>query len=251
VNATDPARLTTSDKLKVLALFGGVPAFFVAVIIYALYFHLPVADGPQERALVAAIRSRDVAAARAAIAAGASLTESLPVAEQKVEDSQIRGREYDSAAWVIVRGLDGAGWRSARDEERSRLVEIARAIFEAGGNPNASVSVGGRRAARGTRHLVVEAVENESPELIQVMIDAGLDMKGEGSGLALLNACSGDGSERRDAVALTLIRAGANVNFRERDTGSTPLRAAVYSRRVALIDALRRAGATESGEDPR
>jgi DNA-binding GntR family transcriptional regulator len=47
-----------------------VVGIFVGIFVYNHYFYYAIVDGPQERALVAAIRARDVDAARAAIAAG-------------------------------------------------------------------------------------------------------------------------------------------------------------------------------------
>ncbi len=236
---------TLSGRLGTIAFNVGVVGFvglLVGAFVWNHYFARPVADGPQERALVAAIRSRDVSAARAAIAAGASLTAPLPVVEDSFESRRQGGRQYHSTVWVIVREMVGMTFTGPGGEDRAKLVEIARAIFEAGGDPNASVSV-----SRGRKHYLIEdAVSYGDGELIQVMVDAGLDVRGEGAGSALLSACYVE----RDDVALTLIRAGANVNYRSR-TGETPLAAAVSSRRVALIDALKRAGASESGEGPR
>jgi ankyrin repeat protein len=79
-----------------------------------------------------------------------------------------------------------------------------------------------------------------------MMVDAGLDMKNEGVGLALVSACgsAGDDVEGQDAVALALIRAGADVNFRTR-SGETPLSTAVSFERRTMIDSLKRAGASE------
>ena len=235
---------TLSDRLGTIAFNVGLVGFIgllAGAFVWSHFYARPVADGPHERALVAAIRSRDVSAARAAIAAGASLTARLPVVEDSFENRRQGGLEYQTAVWVIVREMVGMTFTGPGGEDRAKLVEIARAIFEAGGDPNASVSV-----RRGRKHLIEDAVSYGGPELIQVMVDAGLDVRGEAAGSALLSACYVE----RDDVALTLIRAGANVNYRSR-TGETPLAAAVSNRRVALIDALKRAGATESGGGPR
>lgn len=123
----------------VAAVVLGVVGLFAGSVIYYHYFHYAVVDGPQERALVAAIRARDVAAARAAIAAGATLTEPLPVVEETFESRRRGGREFRSALWVVIREMS-AQTELARADRR-KLEQLARVMFEAGGDPNAWVSM--------------------------------------------------------------------------------------------------------------
>ena len=244
MNGSQSSRSTEPEKASPLAAitFIVIIGIFPALFIWNHYFKRPVANGPHEQALVAAIKSRDVAAARAAIAAGASVTEPLPMVEDTFENRRngMVGGNFNSAPWAIVREMVGMTFTGPGGADRKKLEEIARAIFEAGGDPNLSVS-GNRASDR--LHLIEDAVSHGGPELIQILIDRGLDLKGDGVGEALLSACGGQRDDRSDAVALTLIRAGANVNYRTRH-GDTPLSAAISSKRSTVIDALKRAGAS-------
>jgi hypothetical protein len=136
-----------------------------------------------------------------------------------------------------------SGLRSDGRNTDPELLEIARAVFEGGGDPNTAMTLGGSAGGRSTgrrRYLIEEAILANNPELIDIMVRAGLDVKGSTGhdprvavGDALLVACSG----QYDTVALALIRAGVDVNYRSRG-GATPLSQAVHYRRLELIDTL-------------
>ena len=240
---TAPEHMSARDKraMIVLAWFVlGGGALFLAVLLGINTYvkrERESAAGPHERALVQAIATRDVAAAKAALAAGADLTAPIRVSEDAAD--------MRNAVWLIVEEMAGMGGvQSARSRTDPALLDIARAIFGAGGNPNQSRG-GGRRLSTG--YLIETAVLADQPELIDIMVRAGLDVKGDGTGEALVQACDG----QHDEVAMALVRAGANVSHRARGSGRTPLSEAVHHRRAALIDLFERAGALEWGAPAR
>ena len=82
-----------------------------------------------------------------------------------------------------------------------------------------------------------------SPALIDTMLKAGLRVKEECAGLALIAACR----EGQTPVVQRLVTAGADVNYKATSYGrtETPLSAAVKGRHVEIVDILDRAGAQE------
>src|SRR5688500_3347622 len=129
------------------------------------------APGSPEYALVKAIASRDVPAARAALAAGASLTEPVQVDELGVDFPE------PNIVWLLVGHI--ANRSSLRSDGRNtdpELLEIARAVFERGGDPNTAMTAGGSsdgRISRGRRrYLIEEAILANNPELIDIMVRA-------------------------------------------------------------------------------
>jgi hypothetical protein len=218
----------------ILALVGG--GFWFA------YRQLERGAGPQELALRQAIIERDVAAARAAIAAGANLDAAVPVDEAS--------GDWISTTWLVVEEMGGRSGLPGRGSRRDpALLEIAAAMFAAGANPNSEVPPTlrtGRGSSTRARGLIEEAVFADSPELIDLMLKAGLNVKSVVTGEALVLACNGE----HDDVAASLIRAGANVNYRVFSSGRTPLSEAVHHRRHALIALLEERGALEWGTPP-
>jgi hypothetical protein len=227
-------------RLAVVVLRGGGLLLLAMLVAFCSAKRAP---GSPEYALVQAIASRDVAAARAALAAGANLTEAVQIDELGVDVPE------PNIVWLLVEHMaNRSGLRTDGRNTDPELLEIARAIFERGGDPNMAIRVGVSSSGR-RRYLIEEAILANNPELIEIMVRAGLDVKGSTGrdarwavGDALLIACSG----QFDTVALALIRAGVDVNYRSRG-GATPLSQAVHYRRLELIDTLERAGALEWG----
>lgn len=232
-------------RLAVVVLRGGGLLLLAMLVAFCSAKRAP---GSPEYALVQAIASRDVAGARAALAAGADLTEAVQIDELGVDFPE------PNIVWLLVGHMaNRSGLRSDGRNTDPELLEIARAVFERGGDPNTAMTAGGSsdgRVSRGRRrYLIEEAIFANNPELIDIMVRAGLDVKGstsrdarEAVGDALLVACSGE----YDTAALALIRAGVDVNYRSTG-GATPLSQAVHYRRLELIDTLERAGALEWG----
>jgi ankyrin repeat protein len=244
------SNITDADKRALIVIawvvFGGAALIIGAIVALSIYVDATVKPaGPNEQALLKAIAARDVAAAKAALASGVDFN----VAMQPSPDSQ----ERNTLTWLLVEEMAGLGDIVSRDRPRDpELLEIARAMFEAGADPNQSVSFstspgnagGGRSPSASTRHLIVLAVRTENVQLIETMIRAGLDVKSNGTGEALVEACR----TQLDNVAAALVAAGANVNHRAADNGRTPLSEAVHNRRRRLIERLEQAGAVEWGK---
>jgi hypothetical protein len=227
-------------RLAVVVLRGGGLLLLAMLVAFCSAKRAP---GSPEYALVQAIASRDVAGARAALAAGANLTDPVQIDELGIDFPE------PNIVWLLVEHMaKRSGLRSDGFNTDPELLEIARAVFERGGDPNMSMTAGASSRGR-RRYLIEEAILANNPELIDIMVRAGLDVKGSTGrdpraavGDALLIACSG----QYDTVALALIRAGVDVNYRNRG-GATPLSQAVHYRRLELIDTLERAGALEWG----
>ncbi len=155
------------------------------------------APGSPGYALVQAIASRDVAGARAALAAGASLTEAVQIDELGVDFPE------PNIVWLLVGHMaNRSGLRTDGRNTDPELLEIARAVFDRAGDPNTAMRAGssGRASSSGRRrYLIEEAILANNPELIDIMVLAGLGVKGSTSrdaraavGDALLVACSGE-----------------------------------------------------------
>jgi hypothetical protein len=177
--------------------------------------------GPHEDALTQAIVQRDVATAQRAIAAGVNY--------------RARVRQNVTLSQFIIDEM----LTSPRESEA--LERIGAAMFAAGADANASISITRRRSVS----LAEKAVETGSPILIEAMIRAGLRMKSDGTGRALVTACR----LGYTAVVERLVTAGADVNYHWWGSGTigclTPLSEAVQGRHEAIIELLERAGATE------
>ena len=170
----DPGTLST---IVGIAFILAVPGIFVGLFIWNHYFQRPVADGPHEQALAAAIRSRDVAAARAAIAAGASLTAPLPLVEDTFENRRL-GRARVSLGQLGDRPRNG--WHDVHGPGRcgSRETRGNRPRDLCGRRRSERVSLSS--AAGAAHYLIEDAVSYGDPELIQIMVDAGLEPERRG-----------------------------------------------------------------------
>ena len=191
----------------------------------------------REQALADATLKGDVERVRAIIAAGA-----LDFAK----DVTAAGTTYPLTRFVIEvsqGALPGDGPRAGD----TRVLEIVRALFAAGANPNFSWEQSAARSTSSTTYWVVERVAaRDDTALLDVLIDAGLDVKGAGAGEALITA-----AERGHAtVVARLIAAGADVNHRQRKSGRTALSEAVHMGRREVIALLDAAGAREWVEPP-
>lgn len=191
--------------------------------------------GPHEQALAEAIDTKDVAAARSALASGVDFDTDVTV-----------GNEPPRALLSLL--VDRIGFHVGPADPR--LEEIAAAVFAAGADPNyrirrhgASGTTRRTTSSRGPMCLVEEAVWAKSPALIDIMLKAGLRVKEECASRALLAACR----EGDTAVVQRLVEAGADVNYKSTSYGrtETPLSAAVKGRQVAIVEILDRAGAQE------
>jgi hypothetical protein len=191
--------------------------------------------GPHEQALAEAIEKKDVAAARSAIASGVDFDTDVATAGERPQP-------------LLVLLVDRIGLHVGPADPR--LEEIAAAVFAAGADPNYRVRrhaapAQGRRSVQsgGPVCLAELAVAARSPALIDVLLKAGLRVKEECAGRALLQACRmGD-----TAVVQRLVAAGADVNYRRTSYGrtETPLSAAVEEGHVEVVDILDRVGAQE------
>jgi hypothetical protein len=191
--------------------------------------------GPHEQALAEAIEKKDVAAARSAIASGVDFD----------TDVTVGGGERQPLLVLLV---DRIQFHVGAPDPR--LEEIAAAVFAAGADPNYRVRrhaapAQGRRSVQsgGPVCLAELAAGAGSPALIDTLLKAGLRVKEECAGRALLQACRmGD-----TAVAQRLVAAGADVNYRRTSYGrtETPLSAAVKEQHVEIVEILDRVGAQE------
>lgn len=192
--------------------------------------------GPHEQALAQAIRARDVAAAKRALSSGVDF------------DTDVTGKDQSAHALLMLIATE---MPLETGQEDPRLLEIAAAMLAAGADPNYCVfrfpsteaSSNSWRNPRGPVCLVNEVVGARSPALIDLLLKAGLDVKGQATSEALLRACR-DGYT---SMAEKLVAAGANVNFKltTRRRTETPLSAAVQGHHVAIVELLDRAGAQE------
>jgi hypothetical protein len=180
--------------------------------------------GPHEDALVRAISNRDVAAADRAIASGVDYRVGVG----------LNGTSGDFPVLIVS--------EMERDPRAALPLErIGVAVLQAGASPDAATGSGRRRLS-----LVERAAATGSTALVDAMLKAGLDAKGEDASRALVVACR----LGHTALAERLVAAGVDVNYhwwshRDNPGAETPLSEAVQGRHADVIDLLERAGARE------
>lgn len=192
--------------------------------------------GPHEQALAQAIRAKDVAAAKSALASGVDF------------DTDALGKDQSPQALLMLLVTE---MPSRPGQVDPQLMEIAAAVFAAGADPNYCVfRFPPNEAMRSSSNnpggpacLINEAVGLQNPALIDLLVKAGLDVKARATSEALLRACR-DGYT---SMAEKLVAAGADVNYKvtTRRRTETPLSAAVKGHHVPIVDLLDRAGAQE------
>lgn len=192
-----------------------------AVVLLAMGVTTGCSD-PPPCTLCEAIDRRDVAAVQALVARGE------PVSRDALERA------------IEPRGLDQR--TGARLEPRDRRIAE---LLLARGDANArwTVTRSGRGSQQTQRHLGA-ALLTAWPDAaaVALLLQRGLDAKGEPGGEALRAAAERGG---RDAVQ-ALLATGAPVNHAGPDgKGMTALAHAIQRRDLPMIDALERAGALE------
>ena len=195
-------------------------------------------SSPADRALRDAVRERDVAAVRAALAQGASPDTRdtyQPLLLTAIDDNQPEIVSLLVTAGAnISASVDGGGdalWKAAA----SRRTDVAAFLIERMPSPS----------GESLSNALVVAVMVGSVDIVKLLLQAGADVNAPGAaGLPLVHAVKGPGPTptQRVAVVDLLIYAGADVNARAKD-GSTALMGAAMANQTDIVRKLLAAGA--------
>jgi ankyrin repeat protein len=183
----------------------------------------PPAGGDAERALVAAVVARDVAAVERLLSSGART------------DSMIEHEGHNQSAWALALNQARPG--------RVADVQIIQALLKAGASPErawgTSGSDGGPRAPSvGADPPLQLAMLHPDAQVVQAIL--AVKPSAPGGQMALVMAIEEGDTE----IAHLLVDAGVDVNCRP--GANTPLVAAIEARDEALMHYLEEHGAREN-----